>query len=294
LKEYLTSSPLLSRTIPREVLFLYLAVSPIVVSAALIREEGGVQKPVYFISKALRGAKERYLQMEKLAFALVIASRKLRPYFQAHTIRVLTEYPLKNVLQRLDLFERLVNWAVELGEFDLKFLPKGIIKGQALVGFLVEFTNLPETTAVVDAQTWVIYVDGSSTRKHGGAGVVVVTPEEEELCSSLRLEFKTTNNKAEYEAVIVELCVTLEMGAKSVEVRSNSQVIVGHIKGEFEAKGENMNLYLSKVQNMQSSFKKFCIVKIPKEENEKADRLAWLASADNSDNEGGKKRSSTV
>jgi ribonuclease HI len=93
-------------------------------------------------------------------------------------------------------------------------------------------------------------VDGSSTRKHGGAGVVVVTPEEEELCSSLRLEFKTTNNKAEYEAVIVELYVTPEMGTKSVEVRSNSQVIVGHIKGEFEAKGEKMNLYLSKVQNM--------------------------------------------
>jgi hypothetical protein len=143
LKEYLTSSPLLSRTIPEEVLFLYLAVSPIAISAALIREEGGVQTPVYFISKALRGAKERYMQMEKLAFTLVIASRKLQPYFQAHTIRVPTEYPLRNVLQKLDLSERLANLVVELGEFDLKFLPKGVIKGQALADFLAELTNLP-------------------------------------------------------------------------------------------------------------------------------------------------------
>jgi hypothetical protein len=77
LKIYLTSPPLLSRTVPGEVLYLYLAVSPTVVSAALIREEDGIQKPVYFVSKALHGAEERYPQIEKLAFALIMASRKL-------------------------------------------------------------------------------------------------------------------------------------------------------------------------------------------------------------------------
>jgi ribonuclease HI len=80
----------------------------------------------------------------------------------------------------------------------------------------------------------------------------------------LRLEFKTTNNEAEYEAVIAGLGMALELGAESVEVWSDSQVIVGHIRGEFEAKGEKMKMYLSKVHNMQSSFQKFCITKIPK------------------------------
>jgi transcriptional regulator GlxA family with amidase domain len=79
-------------------LYLYLVVSPTAVSAALIREEGGVQKPVYFVSKALRGVEVRYPQIEKLASALVIASRKLQPYFQAHTIRVPTEYQLRKVM----------------------------------------------------------------------------------------------------------------------------------------------------------------------------------------------------
>jgi hypothetical protein len=78
----------------------------------------------------------------------------------------------------------LANWAIELGEFDLEFLPRSAIKGQALVDFLGKFTNLPKTKAVVEARTWVIYIDGSSTRKHRGVGVMVVTPEEEELCSS--------------------------------------------------------------------------------------------------------------
>jgi hypothetical protein len=109
------------------------------------------------------------------------------------------------------------------------------------------------------------------------------------LSSSLRLEFKTTNNEAEYEAVIAGLELALDLGADSVEVRSDSQVIVGHIRGEFEAKGEKMKKYLTKVQSMQTAFQKFCIKKIPREDNEKADHLTKMAStkAEESDeNEG--------
>ena len=86
LKAYLSSLPLLSLLQPGEELFLYLAVSLATVSAILIREEERVQKPVYYTSRALRGAKERYPPMEKPAFALVTATRKLKPYFQALTL----------------------------------------------------------------------------------------------------------------------------------------------------------------------------------------------------------------
>ena len=91
MKKYLSSPPLLSSSMLEEELYLYIAVSQVVVSAALVREEGGSQQPIYFISKAFRGAEERYLRIEKLAFALVTAARKLKPYFQAHTIIVLTD-----------------------------------------------------------------------------------------------------------------------------------------------------------------------------------------------------------
>ena len=149
----------------------------------------------------------------------------------------------------------------------------------SLANFVAEFTNLPENEDLSRTWTWVIYIDSSSMRKHGGDGVVVITPDAEELCSSLKLEFKTTSNEVKYEAKISRLNMALEMGAKFVEVQSNSQVIVGHIQGEFVAKGEKMKLYLSKVHNMQASFQRFCIVKIPREDNEKADHLAWVTSA---------------
>jgi hypothetical protein len=177
---------------------------------------------VYFVSKSLHGAEERYPQIEKLAFAFVMASRKLRPYFQAHTIRVLTEYPLRKVMQKLDLSGRLANWAIELGQFDLEFVPRNAIKGQALADFLAEFTNMPRIKEPKIKRDWVIYVDGSSTKKNGGAGIVLVTPKGEELKGSLRLEFKTTNNEAEYEAAIAGLGLALELGAKSVEIQSDS------------------------------------------------------------------------
>jgi ribonuclease HI len=280
LKKYLTSSTLLSRTVPGEVLYLYLAVSPTVISAALIREDDGVQKVVYFVSKALHGAEERYPQIKKLAFTLIIALRKLRPYFQAHTIRVLTEYPLRKVMQKLDLSGRLENWAIKLGQFDLEFVSRNAIKGQALADFLPELTNLPKTEEPEIEQKWVIYIDGSSTRKNEGAGILLITPDVEKLSSSLRLEFRTTNNEAENEVVIAGLKMALELGAKSMEVWSDSLVIVGHIRGEFEAKEEKMKRYLTKVQGMQSSFQKFCIMKVPRENNEKADRLARMASTE--------------
>ena len=91
LKKYLSSPPLLSPSKPGEELYLYITVSQATVSVALVREEGGSQRPDYFISKAFRGAEERYPKMEKLTFALVIAAQKLKPYFQAHTIIVLTD-----------------------------------------------------------------------------------------------------------------------------------------------------------------------------------------------------------
>jgi hypothetical protein len=132
-------------------------------------------------------------------------------------------------MQKLDLSGRLANWAIELGQFDLEFIPRNAIKGQALADFLVEFTNMPEIEEPNIEQKWVVYVDGSSMKKKGGARIVLVTPEGDELNGSLRLEFKTTNNKAEYEAVVAGLEMALELGADSVEVRSDSQVIVGHI-----------------------------------------------------------------
>ena len=123
LKKYLSSPPLLSSSMPGEELYLYIAVSQAAVSAALVRDEGGSQRPVYFISRAFRGAEERYPKMEKLAFILVTATRKLKSYFQAHTIIILTDQPLKKAMSSPEAAERMALWAIELSEFDVQYRP---------------------------------------------------------------------------------------------------------------------------------------------------------------------------
>ena len=141
LKAYLSSPLLLSPSQPGEELFLCLAVSPAAVSAALIREEEKVQKSVYYASRALRGAEERYPPMEKLAFALVTVARKLKPYFQAYTVNVLTDKPLRRAMSNPEAAGRLALWAIELSEFDIQYRPWTAIKGQIVADFIAEFTH---------------------------------------------------------------------------------------------------------------------------------------------------------
>ena len=119
---------------------MYLVVSEEAVSAALVREEEKIQWLVYYVSKRLLDVETRYPELEKLALTLVVASRKLRPYFHAHSIEMLTNYPLCQVLQKLETSGRLLKWAIELGQFDVNFRPRMAIKGKALADFIAKFT----------------------------------------------------------------------------------------------------------------------------------------------------------
>jgi len=97
--ESLASPPLLSKPLPGEALFLYVAVSNIVVSATLIWEGGGIQRQVYYVSKALIDAQTRYTRIQKLVLALFVTVRKLTHYFQSFPVVVLIEYPLRSIVE---------------------------------------------------------------------------------------------------------------------------------------------------------------------------------------------------
>ena len=174
LKDYLTTAPLLSPSMQGKELYLYLAVSPHAVSSALIREEGKVQKPMYYTSRALRGVEGRYPLIKKLAFALITTSRKLRHYFQVHVINVMTDHPLKKPMNKLEAARRLIQWAVELSEFDIHYQPRNAIKAQALADFIAEFTPSYEDFGEREYnKKWVVHVNGSSTLHARGIGVVL-------------------------------------------------------------------------------------------------------------------------
>ncbi|XP_075659059.1 uncharacterized protein LOC142628917 [Castanea sativa] len=232
LKAYLFSPPLLSPSQPGEELFLYLAVSPAAVSATLVREDNRVQRPVYYASKALHG---------RLTFALVTAARKLKPYFQAHTIVVLTDKPLQRAMGSPEAAGRMALWSIELSEFDIQYRPRTAIKGQAVADFIAEFANA-EGKGAKNPQ-WSIFMDGSSNKKAGGVGVVLKSPEGDEIECMIRLDFPTTNNEAEYEALIVGLDFAKIVGAVNMVVHCDSQVVTSQVNGEFECNGKKLKKY---------------------------------------------------
>lgn len=166
---------MLAKPLPGDELFIYLATSETAVSSALVKEENGHQIPVYYTSKALLDAETRYPPIEKMALALIVAARRSRPYFQAHAITVLTDLPLKQVLQKPETLGGLMKWAIELGEYDLRYKPRTAIKGQVMADFIADLTpnmELQEKNDVdnvtpqssPDPELWTVYIDGSSNQ----------------------------------------------------------------------------------------------------------------------------------
>jgi hypothetical protein len=97
---------------------------------------------MYYVSEVLANAKTRYSQPQKFLYALMVTSRKLHHYFQAHKITVSSSFPLGEIIRNRDANGCIVKWSVELGEFDIKFCPRQAIKSQILADFVSEWTEI--------------------------------------------------------------------------------------------------------------------------------------------------------
>ena len=247
-----------------------------------------------FRSKSLHEAEVRYLPLEKAILAVVLGTRKLPHYFQAHTIVVLPQLPLKTILQNADYTGRIAKWGTILGAFDIKYMPCTSIKGQVLADLVAEFTkpeikelptdgNMDEKLVGTISQyclpTLEVYVDEASNQKGSGVGLVLVSPEKVVIEKSLRLDFPTTNNEAEYEALLEGMAMVQRMGGKSIRLFSNSRLVIGQARGEFKAKDERMQGYLSQFKCLQLKFDSFNLQHAPRSGNAHVDSLAMLATS---------------
>ncbi|XP_043716321.1 uncharacterized protein LOC122664535 [Telopea speciosissima] len=173
---------------------------------------------------------------------------------------------------------------MELGEFNIRYKPRTAIKAQALADFLIECTN-PEEEIIDIAEPeeiteeWMLYVDGSSSAQEYGAGLILTSLGGFIVQYALRFEFQTTNNGAEYEALIAGLTLAWSLVVKYITVYSDSQLIVNQVKGEYEAKESRMARYLCKVQTLIISFNRFKIIQVPRAQNASADALSRLATS---------------
>ncbi|GKD47815.1 reverse transcriptase domain-containing protein [Tanacetum coccineum] len=189
LKQHLSELPLLVAPKPKEELIIYLSASYGAVSAILMTEKGTIQMIVYFISHALQGPELNYTPMEKLVLSLVFAAKRLRRYFQAHPIAVITDQLIKQIISRLGVAGRLQKWSVMLGEHNITYRPRTSVKGQILEDFLVEkpYENPPYTPVVeTTPEPWILFTDGSSCVDGSGAGLILTSPERTEFTYALR------------------------------------------------------------------------------------------------------------
>ena len=278
IKQYLAEPLVLASLEANETLFVYLAISDVSVSAALFKEdENKKQRPVFFVSKSLADTETRYSHLEQATLALRVATKKLRSYFQAHPIVVLTDLPLRSTIHKFDLSERMARWVIELSEFDIQYKPRLAKKGQVLVDFLAEIPQSGVSQGSLNR--WTLNVDGASRQIGAGVGLQLKSPTGEKIEQAIRLGFNSSNNESEYEAILAGIELTATMSIDKLLIRSDSQLMVRQVNEEYESRDPRMKKYVSLVKQRLGSFSAWKLEHITKDCNEKTDALAAIAAS---------------
>jgi ribonuclease HI len=284
LKATLAHAPILTPPQDNEPLYLYVATTTQVVSAVIIverTEEGHalpVQRPVYYISEVLSETKARYPQVQKLLYAVVLARRKLRHYFEAHSVTVVSSLPLGEIIRNPDAACRIAKWSVELMGEMLAYAPRKAIKSQILADFVAEWTDTQLPPPQIQAECWTQYFDGSVMKTGAGAGLLFVSPLGEHMRYAVRLHFPASNNMAEYEALLCGLKIAIETGIKCLNVRGDSQLVIDQVMKNASYHDDKMEAYCKAMRALEDKFYDIELNHVPRRCNEEVDELAKIAS----------------
>ncbi|KAI5343708.1 hypothetical protein L3X38_011584 [Prunus dulcis] len=303
IKDYLSNPPVLSPPKKGRPLKLYVSASEVSIGSLLVQDnKEGKEQAVYYLSRTLTEVERRYSAIERLCLALYFTAVKLRHYMLPHTIYIIAKTDLiKYMLTRPMLRGRIGKWTLALTEFTLRYVPQKAVKGQAVADFLadhpgeeiknmdsLDIANANLLTRVhvclnnpiysIHLTPWKLYFDGSKTDKASGAGVVLEEPLGVRHCYSFQLDFQCTNNRAEYEALIIGLEMLVELGVQSVEILGDSMLVLKQIAGEYKCLNPSLAVYLVAARNLLTEFREATWEHIPREENFAANELAQVAS----------------
>jgi ribonuclease HI len=275
LKKYLEDAAVMTKPSPKAELLLYIAATDTAVSAVLVEERKEAdalkQFPIYYVSEALSGSKLFYSEMEKMAYAVVMAKRKLRHYFQSHNVSVPTAFPLRDMFENMESTGRMGKWATKLAEHVINFVARSAIKSQVLADFVADWTpSAPKGEAIVTEPVWEVHCHLGSV-----AAAVLKSPSGIKLRYSLRLNCDNcTNNMAEYEGLLLALRKARAVGARRLVILTDSELVAGHIGKTYKAKKPDMMKYLQAVRSMEKFFIGITVRSFPRNYNKEADAIA--------------------
>jgi hypothetical protein len=252
LKQYLIELTTLTTPSLGTPLLLYVAASHAAVSAALVqkKQDGQAKKqvPVYFVSEVLSPSKKNYTELEKVLYAILMASRKLRHYFQMHHIIVPSSQPLKDIMRNREATGRVGKWALDLNEVNIDYVHRSSIQSHVLADFIADWTlGAKDEERANDAEAWTVFCDGSWRTFGAGAAVVLISPSKIKTYYAARLDFNCTNNITEYEPLLLGLQKLKAMGIRRAILKSDSQVILAHVDKSSKARDLKFEKYLDTV-----------------------------------------------
>jgi ribonuclease HI len=290
----MTKLPTVCAPIPGKPLRLYLASNSQAIGALIAQEnDNGVKQPIYYVSRTLKDAESRYSGAKRSCLALIYASQRLRHYFLAHKVQLMTKsHPIRSLLHRSVLSGRLAQWLLQLSQYEIIAETPTAIKSQAIADLLAQFPG-EDNSFITDEvpgeinevflaglanSIWTLRFDGSSTATSAGAGIVLYKDDGEAVTKSFKFDFPCSNNAVEYKAYLGGLAIAYEMGIKHLRVIGDSNLVVCQARGEFSLKEPSLAPYRALAQKFEARFSTFEIEHAQRNENRYADALATLGS----------------
>ncbi|XP_066163856.1 uncharacterized protein [Oryza sativa Japonica Group] len=206
-------------------------------------------------------------------------SRKLRHYFQAHRVTVVSSFPLGEVVRNKDVVGRIAKWVVELSQFDVHFVTRTTIKSQVLADFVADWT-MPEnrSDSQIDNETWIMAFDGALNSQGAGAGFILTSPSGDQFKHAIHLNFRATNNTAEYEGLLAGIRAAAVLGVKRLIVKGDSELVANQVHKDYKCSSPELSKYLAEVRKLEKRFDGIEVRHVYRNDNIEPDDLARRAS----------------